>query len=294
VSSESSAASAPVRPARTAAAEHAERPATDAAVLERDSDASTRERVLELVVAQGPVSITALAEQLHLTPAAIRRHVAALETSGRVEPRDEPERSGRRGRPARTYVATTRGQEELPSGYEDLAAQALDYLGRTAGAQAVVDFAQQRLAGLEERYATVVTGEDVTERVTQLADALSRDGYVASVRPVPGAIAVQLCQGHCPVQHVAEAFPQLCEAESQVFSRLIGTHTQRLVTLANGGHVCTTNIPVALPDPAVPGTASSEDEPAGSDPPAPPATDPTTLAADSAATAATTAVEGQP
>jgi len=250
---------------------------------DHDADASTRERVLELVVAQGPVSITALAERLALTPAAIRRHVAALETSGRVEPRDETERSGRRGRPARTYVATTRGQAELPSGYEDLAAQALDYLGRTAGAEAVVDFAQQRLATLEDRYSGLVTGEDVATRVGQLADALSQDGYVASVRPVPGAIAVQLCQGHCPVQHVAEAFPQLCEAEAQVFSRLIGTHTQRLVTLANGGHVCTTNIPV------IPTSAASH-APSGA---APAVSEPTTTAADHAAPA-TTAVEGQP
>ena len=47
-----------------------------------------------------------------------------------------------------------------------------------------------------------------------------------------------------PVQEIAAEFPQLCEAEAHAFSRLLGVHVQRLATLAGGGHVCTTNIPI--------------------------------------------------
>jgi predicted ArsR family transcriptional regulator len=54
---------------------------------------------------------------------------------------------------------------------------------------------------------------------------------------------VQLCQGHCPMQHVAAQFPQFCEAETEAFSRMLGVHVQRLATLAGGEHVCTTFIP---------------------------------------------------
>jgi predicted ArsR family transcriptional regulator len=45
------------------------------------------------------------------------------------------------------------------------------------------------------------------------------------------------------VAHVAAEFPQLCEAETRVISRLVGTHVQRLATIANGDGVCTTHIP---------------------------------------------------
>jgi predicted ArsR family transcriptional regulator len=45
------------------------------------------------------------------------------------------------------------------------------------------------------------------------------------------------------VQHVAARFPQLCDAETEVFSRLLGVHVQRLATLAGGAHVCTTHVP---------------------------------------------------
>ena len=82
----------------------------------------------------------------------------------------------------------------------------------------------------------------VPERATPAE--LSRDGYAASARPVEGMATLQLCQGNCPVQDVAAEYPQMCEAETAAFSRLLGVHVQRLATIAGGGHVCTTNIPL--------------------------------------------------
>jgi hypothetical protein len=54
------------------------------------------------------------------------------------------------------------------------------------------------------------------------------------------------------VQHVAERFPQLCEAETAAFSELLGVHVQRLATLAGGAHVCTTHVPLAVAPARVP------------------------------------------
>jgi hypothetical protein len=42
---------------------------------------------------------------------------------------------------------------------------------------------------------------------------------------------------------VAERFPQLCEVETEMFSRLLGVHVQRLATIAHGDGVCTTHVP---------------------------------------------------
>jgi hypothetical protein len=52
----------------------------------------------------------------------------------------------------------------------------------------------------------------------------------------------QLCQHHCPVAHVAAEYPQLCEAETEAFGRLLGLPVQRLATIAHGDGVCTTHI----------------------------------------------------
>ena len=83
-------------------------------------------------------------------------------------------------------------------------------------------------------------------RVQALSDALGKRGYATSVRPGPGGYTVQLCQGHCPVQSIAQSAPEWCEAEARTFSRILDVHVQRLSTLAAGAHVCTTTIPVAI------------------------------------------------
>jgi predicted ArsR family transcriptional regulator len=55
----------------------------------------------------------------------------------------------------------------------------------------------------------------------------------------------ELCQHHCPIAHVAAEFPQLCEAETEALSKVLGTHVQRLATIGHGDGVCTTFIPKA-------------------------------------------------
>src|SRR5262249_61684889 len=78
-------------------------------------------------------------------------------------------------------------------------------------------------------------------RAEALAAALTAEGYAASASAI--ASGGQLCQHHCPVAHVAAEFPQLCEAETAAISKLVGTHVQRLATIAHGDGVCTTHIP---------------------------------------------------
>lgn len=114
------------------------------------------------------------------------------------------------------------------------------------GDEGIRRFAEERIAGLEERYRPALDeiGDDVEARAHALARVLTQDGYAASIRRGPRGITLQLCQGHCPIQDVATAYPAMCEAETQAFHRLLGVHVQRLATLAGGEHVCTLTIPL--------------------------------------------------
>jgi predicted ArsR family transcriptional regulator len=94
---------------------------------------------------------------------------------------------------------------------------------------------------VEERHGAAVRAAAPEQRIEVLAGALSGEGYAASAHAM-GA-GGQLCQHHCPVAHVAAEFPQICEAETRAFERLLGTHVQRLATIARGDAVCTTYVP---------------------------------------------------
>lgn len=215
------------------------------------SEICTREHVLDLIVEKGPVTASTIARVLGLTTAAVRRHITTLEEADEIT-EHEPGLVGKRGRgrPARHYVVSQGAHVNLPEGYSELAVKALGYLGQVGGTSAIEAFAAARSREIERRYAPAVreAGSDPRMRAQALADALTQDGYAATVRDIGGGtIAVQLCQGHCPIQQVASDFPQLCEAETQAFARLLDVHVQRLATLAGGDHVCTTHIPVGAP-----------------------------------------------
>ena len=79
------------------------------------------------------------------------------------------------------------------------------------------------------------------DRVHALVEVLNRQGFVTSLHPV--RTGQQLCQYHCPVAHVAAEFPELCRAETKVFAQLLGSHVQRIATIAHADGVCTTHIP---------------------------------------------------
>ena len=219
----------------------------DAAAQPQALESRTRDRVLQAISERGPITAGVLAEQLGLTAAAVRRHLDNLVELGLITSREAAAGNRGRGRPARAYVVSDAGHQALDSDYDHLATEALRFLADAAGEEAVTRFAQQRVAELEERYAAELAeaGPDRQARTAALVQALTRDGFAATARPIGTRepTGIQLCQGHCPVKHVAEEFPQLCQAETDAFSRLLGVHVQRLATLAHGDHVCTTFVP---------------------------------------------------
>lgn len=208
----------------------------------------TRERVLAAVSEHGPITAAELGKRLGLTAAAVRRHLDGLAAHGAIAAHDPTGgRQRGRGRPARSWVVSDAGHESLAADYDGVATAALRFLADECGPEAVATFAREHVGTLETRYAGELAdaGSEPADRADALVSALTRDGFAASARPVAGGglTGIQLCQGHCPVKHVAEEFPQFCDAETDAFSRLLGVHVQRLATLARGHHVCTTFIP---------------------------------------------------
>ncbi|MDH6625424.1 putative ArsR family transcriptional regulator [Streptomyces sp. LBL] len=207
------------------------------------SDRSTRNRVARSILDHGPSTVTELAGRLGLTPAAVRRHLDALAADDVVEAREQRVYGTRgRGRPAKAFALTDCGRDAFDQSYDKLAAEALRWIQeRFGGNEAVVAFARARIVEQASAYREAIEAAAPEERTEALAKALSADGYAATARSAP--VGEQLCQHHCPVAHVAEEFPQLCEAETEIFSQLLGTHVQRLATIAHGDGVCTTFIP---------------------------------------------------
>ncbi|GAA1339086.1 putative ArsR family transcriptional regulator [Arthrobacter roseus] len=218
-----------------------------------EAEERTRDRVLATVLESGPVSAADLGALLGFTPAAVRRHLDALERLDLIEVKPVKAARTGAGRPARRYVLSRSGQARLGNDYLDIASDALAELVLLGGPVAIEAFAKRRFDDMEARYRPIVeaAGASVEARAVALAGALSEDGFVASTAMVgqetphkPDMLSVQLCQGHCPIRDLASEYPTFCDSETDVFARLLGVDVRRLSTLASGGHVCTTHIPV--------------------------------------------------
>ena len=118
-------------------------------------------------------------------------------------------------------------------------------LREIGGDDAIRTFARRRIDTILSGSRPRPTADDVEATADRVAAALTEAGYATTTTPVTGPIdGVQICQHHCPVSHVAEEFPELCEAEREAFAEILGTHVQRLATIVNGDCACTTHVPL--------------------------------------------------
>ena len=222
-------------------------------VVKKGED-KTRDLVARTILENGPQSAAELSERLKLTPAGIRRHLDLLVESGLLEAR-EPHRAATslrgRGRPSKVFVITDLGREKFEHSYDDLAVSALRFMSsvspisQNSNGNLVLEFAQSRASEIERVVGKAIsTSSKPAKKMDALAEFLTAEGYAAESKET--AHGVQLCQHHCPIAHVASEFPELCEAETEAFSRVLGTHVQRLATIARGDGICTTFIPASL------------------------------------------------
>lgn len=233
-----------IAPRAASGTEHVQAPVDDTGPNRNERD--TRAQVARLIMEHGPCTAATLGERLGITPAAIRRHLDSLLGEGMIEAREgRSYGQRRRGRPARFFAITDEGRNAFYHAYDDMAASALRFIEEQLGPAAVSEFARHQVADLERRYGPAMRSASLEQRLRVLAEALSGDGYAASVNRLPSSgvpKGEQLCQHHCPVAHVAADYPQLCEAETEVFARLLGTPVQRLATIAHGDGICTTHV----------------------------------------------------
>lgn len=205
-------------------------------------DLSTRNAVARSVLENGPSTAVAIGERLGLTPAGVRRHLDLLIEDGILEAREPHSALSRgRGRPSKVFVMTDDGREKFEHSYDDLAVAALRFISSHSGAHVVGEFAQSRADEIRRKAEPALA--KAKDKNVALAEFLTGEGYASNIHT--RGLGEELCQHHCPIAHVAAEFPQLCEAETELFSSLLGTHVQRLATIAHGDGVCTTFIPKA-------------------------------------------------
>jgi predicted ArsR family transcriptional regulator len=225
-------------------------------IVVKIKDERTRESVARSILENGPSTASELSDRLGITPAGIRRHLDTLLAEGTLDAREPHAALLRgRGRPSKVFVMTDAGRQKFEHSYDDLAISALRFMSGK-DPNFIKEFAQNRADDLErkilkkfeksEKNEKNEKSKEPKDKVKALADLLTSEGYATTFSKTNHKFGAghEMCQHHCPIAHVAAEFPDLCEAETAIFSKTLGTHVQRLATIAHGDGVCTTYIPV--------------------------------------------------
>ena len=133
---------------------------------------------------------------------------------------------------------TDDGRQRFEHTYDDLAISALRFIS-TKNPSFIKEFAKNRADDLARKFE--IKYKKSKDQTKALGEFLTSEGYSTTIHKV--GVGQELCQHHCPIAHVAAEYPELCEAETEIFSKTLGRHVQRLATIAHGDGVCTTFIP---------------------------------------------------
>ena len=224
-------------------------PSESSALRTPVQDGHTRRAIVQLLLESGSITAAEIGRNLGISATGVRRHLDALVDSGDAEANPSaPWQQAGRGRPAKRYRLTAAGRAKLDHTYDDLASAAMRQFREIGGDEAVRTYARRRVQAILDGVTPADSTDDgaVADAAERVAGALTQAGYATTTTRVRGPIqGIQICQHHCPVSHVAQEFPELCEAEQQAISEVLGTHVQLLASIVNGDCACTTHVPLS-------------------------------------------------
>lgn len=194
----------------------------------------TRREVLLRLKRMTALGVKELSEAMHITPMAVRQHLAALERQGLVT---SEEVRGGRGRPRRVYRLTEEGHNLFPSSYHDLALSLIEQVENTAGPETLDEIFDNRTDRLVEDYQSRLAGKDWHQKIEELARLRDEEGYLVHIEKV-GPDTYALTQHHCAVHYVANRYHQLCSQELRLFAEALDAEVIRHEHMVDGDPRC--------------------------------------------------------
>lgn len=202
---------------------------------------STKQDILQYLLKQGQASAQELAENLQISPQAVRRHLKDLETEGLIV--HQAVQAGM-GRPNYVYALSAAGRDRFPDRYDEFAVSLLDTLAETVGKEGIKSILQKQWERKAAEYRDRLGTGSLKERVDKLVELRQAEGYMAECHLFnsnnsPVIEGYILTEYHCAISHIAESYPSVCGHELEMFAvALPDCKVERTHWIVNGEHRC--------------------------------------------------------
>jgi predicted ArsR family transcriptional regulator len=208
------------------------------------------DRFLVLLKTRGPQTAAELGRVTGVTGEAARQQLVRLAADGLVVATAAPRGVGR---PAQVWSLTDAGNARFPDAHAELTAQLIRSIRTQFGEAALDRLIESRSAECRAAYAAALEGSaDLGERVARLAEARTREGYMAESRAEGEGYV--LIENHCPICVAATACQGFCRAELDTFRAVLGpdASVERTEHIVQGDRRCVYRIALQCVPPEEP------------------------------------------
>jgi predicted ArsR family transcriptional regulator len=190
-----------------------------------------QEGILFYLKAQGSATLAEVAAALAMTKQGALRHLTSLQEAGLV--RSSSRKAGR-GRPAHVYELAAAADDRFPQRHRELARELVEFLPQDQ----LKTFFKRRARAMATEYGGRVQGLSLEGRVREVARLATEHGHMAEVVPAgEGAYAIK--QHNCPIADVAALTGHPCQAEQELYRRLLHADVKRDGWIPDGEPSCT-------------------------------------------------------
>ncbi len=199
------------------------------------SHEGSRSRILDHLKRHGSASVPDLAGAFGVSVETVRSQVKALVAEGLVT------RSGARregpGRPELVWGLTQAAEAFFPRREGEILRGFADYLQDQGRQEVLSDYLMRFAAQRRDRALARLEGLEGSERLSEVAEILTEEGYMAEVVEGGEQDRLRLC--HCPLRELVDVTKAPCRAEVGLVRALVGEHLTRVEYLPDGDHACT-------------------------------------------------------
>ena len=201
----------------------------------------TRFRILQLLQSNGNQAVEALASNIGLAPATIRRHLDILQRDRYVDFREVRKKTGR---PEYSFFLTEEGQESLPKNYDRLLADTVDKLARLSAedidgrdGEQVLELVFESLSHeVFSQHEGEIKGKSFSERTEILLNVLEEKEFFPEIELAGSEMRLKL--KNCPYRFVALQNQAVCSFDSNIVSAFLSEDVKRPECITSGSAHC--------------------------------------------------------
>lgn len=195
---------------------------------------STRDRVMQTLLAHPRATIQELADSVGLNNISVRHHLNSLSLDGFVG--CEEERHGV-GRPRLVYFLTELGFEKFPTSYLKLTTRLLTQLKSAMPAADVESLFKQIAMDMTEDYRDIASHLPLEGRLNLLQKMLATEGFNMDWEKVGDQYLIH--EISCPYFHVGQSHPEICTVDKTVIASVLSIPVEKVSCVLGGSAQCT-------------------------------------------------------